>query len=56
MMIHTSNTACQYTMNIRTIPMCAKMCDMMLIRQIITLCIAPPELTQQIKADKATQC
>ena len=43
-------------MNIRTIPMCAKMCDMMLIRQIITLCIAPPELTQHVQSSTATQC
>ena len=34
-------------MNIRTIPMCAKMCDMMLVRHIITLCIALTELIQQ---------
>ena len=43
-------------MNIRTIPMCAKMCDMMLVRQIITLCIAPPELIQQDQDRAATQC
>jgi len=43
-------------MNIRTIPMCAKMCDMMFLRQIITLCIVPPELTQQVQASRVTQC
>ncbi|MDB4190437.1 hypothetical protein N9802_02315 [Amylibacter sp.] len=52
MQTHTANTACQYTMNIRTIPMC----DMMLIRQIITLYIAPPELTHQVQDRSATQC
>jgi hypothetical protein len=39
--------------------MCAnvdQMCDMMLARQIITLCIAPPELIQQVQASAATQC
>ena len=39
--------------------MCAnvdQMCDMMLIRQIITLCIAPPELIQQDQDRAATQC
>jgi len=43
-------------MNIRTIPMCANMCDMMFLRQIITLCIAPPELIHQVQDRSATQC